>query len=88
MKVYRTNESHGFVVVSLEGTNGFKQGDHLIFLLNSIPIAEVELGEVDTTNMAVAYIKRKLNQKTLIRKGDTVQVRHMDKPESAAEQTG
>jgi len=87
MKVYRTNDVHGFVVVSLEGTSGFQQGDQLIFSVNGVPAAEVELGEVDATNMAVAYIKRKLNAKVTIRKGDTVQVRRLAKLEKLDEFT-
>ena len=76
VKVYRVEEQLGFLVLSLEGESGWaKASSALVLSAGDKPVAEVELGDVDSAGLAMAYITRRANPNLPIRKGDFLSAR-------------
>jgi putative ABC transport system permease protein len=71
-KVYRMNKDQGFMVLSLDQMASPRAGDTLVLYSNDEPTFEVQLGDVDSSKMAVAYIKKVINPKSQVQKGDFV----------------
>lgn len=73
--VQRLNESRDFFVLSLEGIPGAKEGSVLILSSEEQPVAEVELGSLDKTGLAMAYVTRTLKDLSWIQEGTALSAR-------------
>lgn len=73
--VQRLNESRDFFVLSMEGIPGVKEGSVLILSSEDQPVAEVELGSLDKTGLAMAYVTRALKDLSWIQEGTALSAR-------------
>lgn len=70
VKIYQVNEELNFLVFSMEGMGWAKTGTQLLLLVDDVPIASVQLTELDGEGFAVAQITKVMDQSRQIRKGD------------------
>ncbi len=77
VKVYRVEEKLGFLVFSVANISWAKPGQAMLLSSGGQEIAEVELGDIDNTGMAMAYITKRVNEKLPIQRGESVAVQQV-----------
>jgi hypothetical protein len=80
VKIYRKNDEHGFLVLSLAQPTDAREGDTLLLYSNDQPAAELQLGQVDQDGLVVAYIKRRYQEDMPFEVGKQMVARLFIKP--------
>jgi hypothetical protein len=81
--VQRVSENRDFLVLTLQGVPGAREGSTLLLSQEDRPVAEVELSSIDSSGMTMAFVTRALQDLSGLEPGSVLTARVVVRTSSA-----